>query len=101
MPLYQYENKKTGEEFEKVLPIARRFEPCVAPYIKLKVVAPKILKISDSKGKEDKLREDMYTKAQDAKKEKAVLEADTKYTAVKKEFKKRYGTSKKRTKKAN
>ena len=43
----------------------------------------------------------MYTKAQDAKKEKAVLEADAKYTAVKKEFKKRYGTSKKRTKKTD
>ena len=101
MPLYVYENRKTGEEFEKILPIARRFEPCRAPYIRLKVSAPKVLKISDSKGKEDKLREDMYTKAQDAKKERAVLEADAKYTAVKKEFKKRYGTSKKRTKKTD
>ena len=75
--------------------MSRRFEPCTTPYIKLKVVAPKILKISDSKGKEDKLREDMYTKAQTAKKEKAVLEADTKYKEVKKEFKKRYGSNKK------
>ena len=50
--------------------MSRRFEPCTTPYIKLKVVAPKILKISDSKGKEDKLREDIYTKAQHAKKEK-------------------------------
>ena len=89
MPLYVYENRKTGEEFEKILPIARRFEPCRAPYIRLKVAAPKILKISDSKGKEDKLREDMYTKAQHAKKERSALESDPNYTTVKKELRKK------------
>ena len=47
MPLYQYENRKTGEVFEKMLPMSRRLEPCTAPYIKLKVVAPSVLKISD------------------------------------------------------
>tara|TARA_X000001382_G_scaffold80135_1_gene56375 strand:+ start:279 stop:584 length:306 start_codon:yes stop_codon:yes gene_type:complete len=101
MPLYQYENRKTGEVFEKMLPMSRRLEPCTAPYIKLKVVAPSVLKISDSKGKEDNLREDLYTKAQSAKKQRSTLEADANYVEVKKEFKKRYGTSKKRIKKAN
>jgi hypothetical protein len=101
MPLYEYENLKTGEKFQKVLPMARRKEPCTAPYIKLAIVAPNVLTISDSKGKEDKLREDLHTKAQVAKKEKQVLESDTKYKAIKKELKKTYGTSKKRTKKAN
>ena len=101
MPLYLYENRKTGEEFEKGLPMSRRFEPCTTPYIKLKVVAPKILKISDSKGKEDKLREDMYTKAQHAKKERSALESDPNYTTVKKELRKKYGTRKKRTKETN
>ena len=77
MPLYEYENLKTGQKFQKVLPMARRKEPCTAPYIKLAIVAPSVLTISDSKGNEDKLREDLHTKAQVAKKEKQVLEADT------------------------
>ena len=81
--------------------MSRRFEPCTTPYIKLKVVAPKILKISDSKGKEDILREDMYTKAQHAKKERSALESDPNYTTVKKELRKKYGTRKKRTKETN
>jgi len=101
MPLYEYENLKTGERFQKTLPMARRKEPCTAPYIKLAIVAPSVLTISDSKGNEDKIREDLHTKAQVAKKEKQVLEADTNYKTIKKELKKTYGTSKKRTKKAN
>ena len=81
--------------------MSRRFEPCTTPYIKLKVVAPNILKISYSKGKEDKLREDMYTKAQHAKKERSALESDPNYTTLKKELRKKYGTRKKRTKETN
>ena len=57
MPIYEYENTKTGERFTENLPIHKRNFPCRNSFIRRVISAPKISIISDMGGKEDKARE--------------------------------------------
>ena len=57
MPLYEYENKKTGERFAEHLPIDKSNFPCRDNNIRRVITAPNLSIISDVGGKEDKARE--------------------------------------------
>jgi hypothetical protein len=64
MPLYEYENKRTGERFTEHLPIDKRDFPCRNNNIRRVVTAPNLSIISDVGGKEDKGREQMMQAAE-------------------------------------
>jgi len=64
MPLYEYENKRTGERFTEHLPIDKRNFPCRDNNIRRVVTAPNLSVISDVGGKEDKAREQMMQAAE-------------------------------------
>ena len=57
MPLYEYENTKTGERFTENLPINKRNIPLRNPFIRRVLTIPNLSLISDVGGKEDKARE--------------------------------------------
>jgi hypothetical protein len=57
MPLYEYENKKTGKKWTEHLPIHKRNFPCRNPFVRRVISAPNLSIISDVGGKEDKARE--------------------------------------------
>ena len=64
MPLYEYENKKTGERFTEHLPIHKRNFPCRDNNIRRVISAPNLSIISDMGGKEDKIRESILQSAE-------------------------------------
>ena len=64
MPLYEYENRKTGERFTENLPIHKRDFPLRNSFIRRVISAPKISVISDMGGREDKDREQMMQAAE-------------------------------------
>ena len=64
MPLYEYENIKTGERFEELLPISKRNIPCRTPFVRRVISAPNLSIISDVGGKEDKIRETILESAE-------------------------------------
>ena len=64
MPIYEYENRKTGERFTENLPIHKRNFPLRNSFIRRVISAPKISVISDMGGKEDKAREQMMQAAE-------------------------------------
>ena len=64
MPLYEYENKKTGERFTEHLPIHKRNFPCRNPFVRRVITAPNLSVISDMGGKEDKAREQILATAE-------------------------------------
>ena len=64
MPLYEYENKRTGERFTENLPIDKRNFPCRDINIRRVISAPKISVISDMGGREDKAREQIMQAAE-------------------------------------
>ena len=64
MPLYEYENRKTGERFTENLPIHKRDFPLRNSFIRRVISAPKISVISDMGGKEDKVREQISQSAE-------------------------------------
>ena len=64
MPLYEYENTKTGERFEEILPIHKRNNPCRSPFSRRVISAPNLSVISDVGGKEDKIRETILESAE-------------------------------------
>ena len=69
MPLYEYENKKTGERFTEHLPIHKRNFPCRDNNIRRVITAPNLSIISDVGGKEDKAREQILEAAEKGYKE--------------------------------
>ena len=69
MPLYEYENKKTGEKFTEHLPIHKRNFPCRNPFVRRVISAPNLSVISDVGGKEDKAREEIMKAAEKGYKE--------------------------------
>ena len=64
MPVYEYENKRTGERFTEHLPIDKRNFPCRDDNIRRVVTAPNLSVISDVGGKEDKAREQIMQAAE-------------------------------------
>ena len=64
MPLYEFENKKTGERFTEHLPIHKRNFPCRDNNIRRVISAPNLSIISDVGGKEDKAREQILESAE-------------------------------------
>ena len=64
MPLYEFENKKTGERFTEHLPISKRNFPCRDNNIRRVISAPNLSIISDVGGKEDKAREQILESAE-------------------------------------
>ena len=64
MPIYEYENKRTGERFTENLPIDKRNFPCRDNNIRRVITAPKISVISDMGGREDKAREQIMQAAE-------------------------------------
>ena len=64
MPIYEYENTKTGERFTENLPIDKRDLPVRRNFIRRVISAPKISIISDMGGREDKGREQMMQAAE-------------------------------------
>ncbi len=64
MPLYEYENKRTGERFTEHLPIDKRDFPARRRFIRRVISAPKISVISDMGGREDKAREEIMKSAE-------------------------------------
>ena len=64
MPLYEYENKRTGERFTEHLPIDKRDFPTRRRFIRRVISVPKISIISDMGGREDKAREQMMQAAE-------------------------------------
>ena len=69
MPLYEFENKKTGEKFTEHLPIHKRNFPCRDNNIRRVISAPNLSIISDVGGKEDKAREQILEAAEKGYKE--------------------------------
>ena len=69
MPIYEYENKRTGERFTENLPIDKRNFPCRNINIRRVISAPKISVISDMGGREDKAREQIMQAAEKGYKE--------------------------------
>ena len=69
MPLYEFENKKTGERFTEHLPIYKRNFPCRDNNIRRVITAPNLSIISDMGGKEDKAREQILEAAEKGYKE--------------------------------
>jgi hypothetical protein len=74
MPTYQYYNKKTKESFTENLPIHKRKNPCRDPFIELRITAPNIATLSDRGGKEDKMREQLLSTAEQGYKEREIKE---------------------------
>ena len=74
MPIYEYENTRTGERFEKLLPISERDYPCKAPNVRRVISAPHLSLISDVGGREDKAREQILQAAEDGYKEREIKE---------------------------
>ena len=74
MPLYEYENEKTGERFTEHLPIHKRNNPCRSPFIRRVITAPNLSIISDVGGQEDKAREQILQAAEDGYKEREIKE---------------------------
>ena len=64
MPIYEYENIKTGERFTENLPIDKRDLPSRRRFIRRVISAPKISIISDMGGREDKAREQIMQAAE-------------------------------------
>ena len=64
MPLYEYENTKTGERFTENLPINKRNIPLRNPFIRRVLTIPNLSLISDVGGKEDKAREQISQSAE-------------------------------------
>jgi len=64
MPLYEYENKKTGKKWTEHLPIHKRNFPCRSPFVRRVISAPNLSIISDVGGKEDKAREQIMQAAE-------------------------------------
>jgi len=64
MPIYEYENTKTGGRFTENLPIDKRNFPARRRFIRRVISAPKISVISDMGGKEDKAREQIMQAAE-------------------------------------
>ena len=77
MPLYEYENKKTGERFTEHLPIDKRNFPCRDINIRRVVTAPNLSIISDMGGKEDKAREQIMQAAEKGYKEREEKKIET------------------------
>ena len=77
MPLYEYENKRTGERFTENLPIDKRNFPCRNINIRRVISAPKISIISDMGGREDKGREQMMQAAEQGYKEREEKKIET------------------------
>ena len=69
MPLYEFENKKTGKRFTEHLPIYKRNFPCRDNNIRRVITAPNLSIISDMGGKEDKAREQILEAAEKGYKE--------------------------------
>ena len=69
MPLYEFENKKTGEKFTEHLLISKRNFPCRDNNIRRVISAPNLSIISDMGGKEDKAREQILKAAERGYKE--------------------------------
>ena len=72
MPLYEFENKKTGERFTEHLPIYKRNFPCRDNNIRRVITAPNLSIISDMGGKEDKAREQILEAAEKGYKERDI-----------------------------
>ena len=64
MPIYEYENTKTGKRFTENLPIDKRYLPSRRRFIRRVISAPKISIISDMGGREDKAREQIMQAAE-------------------------------------
>ena len=64
MPIYEYENRKTGGRFTENLPIHKRDFPCRGNFIRRIIIAPNLSTISDMGGKEDKAREQIMQAAE-------------------------------------
>ena len=77
MPLYEYENKRTGERFTENLPIDKRNFPCRDNNIRRVVTAPNLSIISDVGGKEDKAREQIMQAAEKGYKEREEKKIET------------------------
>ena len=69
MPLYEYENTKTGEKFTEHLPISKRNYPCRANNIRRIISVPNLSIISDMGGEADKAREQILATAERGYKE--------------------------------
>ena len=69
MPLYEYENTRTGKRFTENLPIDKRNFPCRNNNIRRVITAPKISIISDMGGREDIGREQLMQAAERGYKE--------------------------------
>ena len=74
MPIYEYENTRTGERFEKLLPISERDYPCKAPNVRRVISAPHLSLISDVGGREDKAREQILKSAEEGYQERDLKE---------------------------
>ena len=77
MPLYEYENKRTGERFTENLPINKRNIPIRRRFIRRVISAPKISIISDMGGREDKAREQIMQAAEKGYKEREEKKIET------------------------
>ena len=64
MPLYEYENTKTGKRFTENFPIYKRNFPLRNPFIRRVLTVPNLSLISDVGGKEDKAREQISQSAE-------------------------------------
>ena len=74
MPLYEYENTKTGELFKENLPIHKRNFPLRIPFVRRVITAPNLSLISDMGGKEDKVREQISQSAEQGFKQREIDE---------------------------
>ena len=77
MPIYEYENTKTGKRFTENLPIDKRDFPTRRRFIRRVISAPKISIISDMGGREDKGREQMMQAAERGYKEREEKKIET------------------------
>ena len=74
MPLYEYEDTRTGRIFTEYLSINERNNPCKSPFVRRVISAPNLSIISDVGGKEDKAREQILQAAEDGYKEREIKE---------------------------
>ena len=77
MPIYEYENTKTGKRFTENLPIDKRDLPSRRRFIRRVISVPKISVISDMGGKEDKAREQIMQAAEKGYKEREEKKIET------------------------
>ena len=77
MPIYEYENTKTGKRFTENLPIDKRDLPARSRFVRRVISAPKISIISDMGGREDKGREQMMQAAERGYKEREEKKIET------------------------